>query len=67
MKMKMTDFDPYEHLMEITRFCNNADAHIQSLIANQKEMTKAINVLKEDISIMKKQVDLLEEIIEGND
>ncbi len=64
---RFTDFDPYEHLMEITRFCNTADKHIQNLLKNQEVMTTTINELKEDISIMKKQVDLLEQIIEGED
>lgn len=65
--MRMTDWDPYDHLMEMTKFCNTADKHIQNLLKNQKVMIETINSLKEDISLMKKQVDLLEEIIEGED
>ena len=67
MKMPFTDFDPYEHLMEMTRFCNAADKHIQNLLKNQAVMTKTINGLKEEIGMLKAQIDLLEQIIEGND
>jgi len=61
------DFDPYDQLMQITKFCNQADKHLVSLGENQKEMVKTINTLKEEIAMMKKQIDLLEQILEGED
>jgi len=62
-----SNFDPYDQLMQITKFCNQADKHLVSLGENQKEMVKTINNLKEEIHLMQKQIDLLEQILEGND
>jgi hypothetical protein len=62
-----SNFDPYDQLMQITKFCNQADKHLVSLGENQKEMVKTINNLKEEIAMMKKQIDLLEQILEGED
>ena len=61
------DWDPYEQLMQITKFCNQADKHLVSLGENQKTMVRTINSLKQEIEQMQKQIDLLEQILEGND
>ena len=63
----MPEFDPYEHLMDITKFCNQADEHINHLINNQKTFVSAINELKEDLKIINQKIDLLEQILENSD
>lgn len=60
-------WDPYEHLMDITKFCNKADEHINHLIKNQKTFVSAINELKEDLKIINQKIDLLEQILESSD
>lgn len=60
-------WDPYEHLMDITRFCNKADEHINSLINNQKFFVDSINEIKEDLKILRAKIDLVEQILENSD
>ena len=61
------DWDPCEQLMQITKFCNQADKHLVSLGEKKKTMVRTINSLKQEIEQMQKQIDLLEQILEGND
>jgi hypothetical protein len=60
-------WDPYEHLMDITKFCNRADEHINHLIKNQKFFVDSINEIKEDLQILKAKIDLVEQILENSD
>lgn len=63
----MPKFDPYEHLMDITKFCNSADEHINTLINNQKIFVQTINELKEEIQLINAKIDLVEQILENGD
>lgn len=53
---KLTEFDPYEELMEIIKFCHSADQHIATLIANQETILKSVNQLREDLTVLERQV-----------
>jgi len=59
------EWDPYDHLMEITHFCNSADDHIKTLIENQKVFIETINDMKQEIQILKDNLDLVERILEN--
>jgi hypothetical protein len=61
----MPDWDAYEHLMDITRFCNQADEHIKRLIENQQVMVQSINDLRTDIDLLNAKIELLESILES--
>ena len=60
----MPDWDAYEHLMDVTRFCNSADEHIKKLIENQQVIVDTLNYLRDDISLLNDRIALLEEILE---
>jgi len=60
-------WDPYEHLMDITRFCNKADEHINSLINNQKFFVDSINELKKELQLINAKIDLVEQILENSE
>jgi len=43
------DFDPMRDLEELKMFASIADAHITSLLNNQKVLVESINELRKDI------------------
>ena len=54
------DFDPYQNLMELNAWCERADTHLTNLLTNQKVIIKTINELREDYSILKERIRLME-------
>jgi hypothetical protein len=65
----MSDFDPYTELMEVIRFCNQADQHIATLIANQEVIINQLNQLRDDLSAVEQKLfDIeLEDLLKEND
>lgn len=57
----MPDFDAYEHLVEITRFCHRADEHITTLLKNQQLLVETINNLRKDLELARRRVDFVEQ------
>lgn len=56
----MTDYDPYQHLLELTEFCKTADQHISQLIKNQEVMRTSINQLHNRMAEIELQLSLME-------
>jgi hypothetical protein len=53
--MKMTEFDPYEHLMKITELLNKVtDAHNQ-LAKDYEKQIKRVNLLEARLDEIKRQ------------
>jgi len=46
----ISDWDPYEELMAVIKFCHATDNHIATLIANQETIINQLNQLREDLS-----------------
>lgn len=59
----MQEWDPYEHLMDLTRFCNSADEHVKSLLKNQKLIVEQINELNHELRELKSRLSVLEHIV----
>jgi len=55
------DFDPYEKLMELQRFANHADQHIEYLMKNQKVLIDTLNIQHKEINLINKRLKKLEE------
>ena len=55
------DFDPYAKLMELQRFANHADQHIEYLMKNQKVLIDTLNIQHKEINLINKRLKKLEE------
>jgi|DEB0MinimDraft_10_1074344.scaffolds.fasta_scaffold37773_4 hypothetical protein len=59
--------DPYDTLMDLVKFANHADKHLNNLIKNQKVLLDTLNKTQEQIELQSKRIDLLEKRIYGID
>ena len=59
--MTMTNWDPYEKLLELQRFADHADQHIEYLMKNQKTLIDTINVQHKELNLINKRLKQLEE------
>lgn len=50
------EFDPYEELMELIKFAQSADKHINLLVKNQSQMIIAVNELSAKIEKIEEKV-----------
>jgi hypothetical protein len=46
--------------MELNAWCERADKHLTNLLTNQKVIIKTINELREDYSLLKERIRLME-------
>ena len=61
------DNSPYDTLMDLVKFANHADKHLNNLIKNQKVLLETLNKTQEQIELQSKRIDLLEKRIYGLD
>lgn len=61
------DNNPYDTLMDLVKFANHADKHLNNLIKNQKVLLETLNKTQEQIELQSKRIDLLEKRIYGLD
>jgi len=59
--------NPYDTLMDLVKFANHADKHLNNLIKNQKVLLDTLNKTQEQIELQSKRIDLLEKRIYGLD
>ena len=59
--------NPYDTLMDLVKFANHADKHLNNLIKNQKVLLDTLNKTQEQIELQSKRIDLLEKRIYGID
>lgn len=57
------DWDPYQEIIELKQFAVQADKHLVSLTANQKQFINAINESSAKIEKLEKRVKTLEGVI----
>jgi len=50
------EFDPYEELMELIKFAQSADKHINLLVKNQSQMIIAVNELSAKIEKIEEKI-----------
>lgn len=60
---ELHDWDPYNHIMELTKFCNSADEHLKNLLSNQKVFVQQINELNDELRELTSRVSILENIV----
>lgn len=59
-----SDFDPYNELMELSKFAKAADVHITNLVNNEKQIIKAVNEISEQVKQVKDRIKLMERVLQ---
>lgn len=60
----MNGWNAYDHLMDVTTFCNQADEHIKKLIENQAILVQTMNDLRSDLNLLSTKLQQLEDFLE---
>lgn len=61
--MMNKDWDPYQHLLELAKFAEHADQHIEFLLKNQRVLLDTVNLQHKEIALMNKRLKKMEDKI----